>query len=221
MRSRITADKHRERKAQGLCLYCGSNAIPNQTLCTRCTVRRRSRYHDRASKGLCVTPGCGNPTLNDRLCVDHRRQVVEGRRRYKAEALAAYGGPSCVGCGETDDCVLSLDHVDQQGGVHRKTVSAAKNLYSHLRRLKYPVGYRVLCLNCQRRAYVGAPFPKQLVPRISGQAIERAACDSSYLARAPFDSGQNAVQSPLYVPSDSKRTSSLQAGRRLADYWSA
>ncbi len=75
------------------------------------------------------------------------------RQRNKIEAFEAYGGCKCIGCGETELVVLSIDHINGGGSKHRKTLTA--NFYNWLKTNKFPPGYRVLCMNCQWRARFG------------------------------------------------------------------
>ena len=57
-------------------------------------------------------------------------------------------GNVCVNCGITDVRVLTIDHVNNNGNVHRKKVSAVK-LYRQLRDREVDMSdYQVLCWNC-------------------------------------------------------------------------
>jgi hypothetical protein len=68
----------------------------------------------------------------------------------KLEVMKAYGA-SCVCCGETDICFLSIDHRNGNGAEHRKTRSdgSGSMLYRSLKRQGFPQGeYQILCYNC-------------------------------------------------------------------------
>jgi hypothetical protein len=67
--------------------------------------------------------------------------------RIRNDCFAAYGGRVCACCGETEPRFLTMDHVNNDGHIHRKT-SGATNLYSYLRARKFPEGFQVLCMNC-------------------------------------------------------------------------
>lgn len=77
---------------------------------------------------------------------------VAAKARYRALKLAAYnayGGPVCACCSEARLEFLSIDHIGGRGDVasnapHRK----GDGLYRWLRQNGYPVGFRVLCMNC-------------------------------------------------------------------------
>lgn len=78
-------------------------------------------------------------------------QLERFRERDQAsrlEALAAYGG-QCRCCGERGWRFLALDHVDDDGHVHR--AAGKKSGYTFHRKLKlegYPNYIQILCHNC-------------------------------------------------------------------------
>jgi hypothetical protein len=72
-------------------------------------------------------------------------------RNIKIECLNNYGGIRC-NCGESDIEVLTLDHVNDDGAIHRKTTGKRGfNFYMMLRKNKFPNNppLQVMCLNCQ------------------------------------------------------------------------
>jgi hypothetical protein len=83
----------------------------------------------------------------------HRERRTQGLRarwaKLRGEILRRYGGdpPCCACCGESAPGFLALDHPDNDGAVHRKTVGYGR-VYWELRKLGFPDGYRVLCHNC-------------------------------------------------------------------------
>jgi hypothetical protein len=72
------------------------------------------------------------------------------RRKDKERAFDAYGGRFCSCCGETEMLFLTIDHVNGDGGKHRKELNG-KKIYAWLRQNNYPEGYQVLCFNCKHR----------------------------------------------------------------------
>lgn len=72
------------------------------------------------------------------------------RKKYTADALAAYGGnpPRCACCGETNPLFLTLDHIDGCTQSERKVERSGWMLCMRLEKLGYPSGYQVLCFNC-------------------------------------------------------------------------
>ena len=86
----------------------------------------------------------------------HRRIYV---KKLKEAALHAYGGPKCACCGEAEFAFLVLDHEQGNGNKERRDLGRRKDwggrdLYIHLKKNKYPSGYRVLCMNCNFGRYI-------------------------------------------------------------------
>jgi hypothetical protein len=72
--------------------------------------------------------------------------------RRKNEVFTAYGGYRCACCGETERLFLSIDHINNDGNVERKSGayrSSGTAFYLWLCKQKFPLGYQVLCMNCQ------------------------------------------------------------------------
>jgi hypothetical protein len=96
----------------------------------------------------------------------HREYNREYRLRYKGRILAylkEYGAktkqialehysggvPRCDCCGEKNIKFLTIDHVNNDGKVHRQTnKEAGWHIYRWLRKNNFPGGFRVLCYNC-------------------------------------------------------------------------
>ena len=67
------------------------------------------------------------------------------------QVFAAYGGYKCACCGETEPMFLSIDHIDNNGAIERKSgayCGSGTGFYQWLRKNKFPLGYQVLCMNC-------------------------------------------------------------------------
>lgn len=79
--------------------------------------------------------------------------AVEAKRlqELKDETFKTYGGYKCVCCGENNQKFLTIDHIDNNGGFHRKQMrlsGGVSHFYKWLKRNDYPNGYQVLCMNC-------------------------------------------------------------------------
>jgi len=76
-------------------------------------------------------------------------------KRLKNLVFEAYGGYECTCCGETEETMLTIDHIDENGAAHRREVSnnTAKyritaDIYRWLKKNGFPEGFQVLCYNC-------------------------------------------------------------------------
>lgn len=80
-----------------------------------------------------------------------RERRRERNQQLRAVAFAAYGGFRCVCCGETKHSMLTLDHVENNGKEHRKSIKGlrwAGTMYLWLIKNGFPPGFQVLCYNC-------------------------------------------------------------------------
>lgn len=77
----------------------------------------------------------------------HLKAQRDSGKKLKDAAYAAYGGYVCACCGETEEAFLSIDHVNNDGAAHRKTMDRRK-IYKWLARNGFPDGFQVLCMNC-------------------------------------------------------------------------
>jgi hypothetical protein len=74
----------------------------------------------------------------------------------RAETFAVYGG-SCYCCGEDHPTLLTIDHVDDNGAEHRRSLpssSTGHRFYRWLRRQGWPEGYQVACFNCNTGRHI-------------------------------------------------------------------
>jgi hypothetical protein len=84
-----------------------------------------------------------------------RTQSRELRQGIKQEVIAHYGG-RCSCCGQDDLDTLCIDHINDNGAEHRKTVTG-DNMYRWIKDNNYPADLQVLCANCN--------YAKELVRR--------------------------------------------------------
>jgi len=103
-----------------------------QVLCSNCNMMKEIRMHTNHSK---------NPT------------AIKSRyykKRSKKQVMEYYsnGELKCACCGFAEIDGLSIDHIEgRKKWDHDKTMGS-DNLYSWLKRNKFPKGFQVLCLNC-------------------------------------------------------------------------
>lgn len=107
-----------------------------------------------------------------------RAYVKVKLREQRLMALEHYGGspPSCRCCGETIIEFLSFDHINGGGSKHRK--SGIGNMSYWLVKNNFPIGFQILCHNCnQAKAYYGQ-CPHKLAKEIVWKQSQKTATKS-------------------------------------------
>lgn len=77
------------------------------------------------------------------------------RAKLRADVLGAYGG-ICSCCKESNEKFLTIDHINNDGAEHRRSLhprASAQTLYTWLRRNEYPDRFQVMCYNCNCGRY--------------------------------------------------------------------
>lgn len=128
-------NKHKK-EVRSLYSWIKRNNYPDgfQILCWSCQLRKKTEE---------IKPK--NPTE-----VQLRQSAYV--KNIKHLVLEQYG--SVCPCGETDEIVLTLDHVNDDGAEHRRTLNARGfNFYMWLKKNNYPkdVPLQTICANCQYR----------------------------------------------------------------------
>lgn len=93
-------------------------------------------------------------------------EAKEYRRLIKRMVFDHYGNV-CVCCGEDNLAFLSVDHIDGQGGKHRKEIGKSSGIgfYTWLKKNNFPKGFQTLCFNCNiARHHNGGVCPHQQEP---------------------------------------------------------
>ena len=83
--------------------------------------------------------------------------------KARTAALMYYGNGklACVCCGESRLKFLTIDHINNDGNIHRKKNGTSLIAY-WLKIHKYPEGFQTLCFNCNSgRALNGGICPHQ------------------------------------------------------------
>ncbi len=82
----------------------------------------------------------------------YQRNVANRKWRsdLKNEIISEYGG-KCVCCEEAEPTFLSIDHINNDGGQHRKELGASSGntMYTWLKKNRFPKdNFQLLCFNC-------------------------------------------------------------------------
>ena len=115
-----------------------------------------------AELGLCK---CSRPRLEGHRCclacvIHHRRTQKITWARLKAQAFAAYGDV-CRCCKEHRRQFLTVDHVNNDGASHRRSIGA-RTVYAWLARHNYPGGFQILCWNCNAARHIHRRCPHEV-----------------------------------------------------------
>lgn len=147
-----TRRKRKELIEQGLCIRCQKPNLTNKYVhCEQCLEELRQKDRQKrktwAEQGLCSC--CGKEKENEgkvcESCLESGRQT---NKRLRLVVFEHYGGAYCSCCGEKHIEFLCLDHINGDGGEHRKRDPSATKLYRWVKKNNFPEGFRVLCQNC-------------------------------------------------------------------------
>jgi hypothetical protein len=148
--------KHKDIKLSGLCPGCKS-VTNNDIYCDNCKDKQRKRYAKLKFEGICTK--CGKvPAVKVGMCDHCYLKSLKGNTdkyaRLRKAMLAAYGG-KCKHCGESNEAVLEVDHVGNDGNVHRKELVklwkywSSTRFFYWLKKNNYPQDrFQLLCANC-------------------------------------------------------------------------
>lgn len=173
----------REQKlSQGLCGTCGRlPCLEGKTDCQCCRDRRAARQRERyaaakksgvelrAAKrekfkelGLCSRCGNREPVAGRLTCKECLDKIHAYHQSLLTEIYQHYGN-RCVCCGECNRLFLTIDHVDNDGSVHREKYGSGTPFYKWIKSNGYPDSLQILCYNCNcGRARNGGVCPHKL-----------------------------------------------------------
>lgn len=113
----------------------------------------RARAAKVRAMGLCC--GCRKiPVEPHKVCEACAKKMRDRRALRKREIIDHYGG-ACTCCGETEPQFLSLDHVNNDGADHRRSLRKGKPrgyegaaFYWWVVKAGFPTDLQLLCFNC-------------------------------------------------------------------------
>lgn len=132
------------------------------TPCHRCSFEvysliafRGSEQRQRLYPGKFGVPfrlpdGRPNPEYRKAYYEANKDKIKEALKRYylatRREAFVHYGR-NCSECKESNEGFLTLDHINDDGAKHRRTIGS--NLYLWAKRNHYPPVLQTMCYSCQ------------------------------------------------------------------------
>lgn len=144
----VCGTKHSRKRPTGLEAWY-KHPTTGKVICDSC-------YGKIPRKRLCVI--CGNTSStrwhsNEKGAVCHK--CAEGKRRIKVKLKVfthySKGKPICCvrGCNINDIDMLALDHTNNDGAAHRKSIGNVSGfgLYDWAQRNNYPKMFQVMCWN--------------------------------------------------------------------------
>lgn len=78
---------------------------------------------------------------------------MRAKRQKNRDLVFAHYGESCACCGEAERMFLSIDHIANDGAVHRRSLKGqigkgGSSFFDWLVRTSFPDGFQTLCRNC-------------------------------------------------------------------------
>ena len=97
----------------------------------------------------------------ERMRAYNKKGRTKFRMALKYNAIYNYSNGTmkcaCRGCGETNPGFLTIDHINNDGALHRRQINLGRgsgiHFYHWLKKNSYPSGYQVLCYNCNCGRY--------------------------------------------------------------------
>lgn len=108
-----------------------------------------------------IQKNAGFKSAYSRIGERRRSQSVDCRRKLRSKFLEMYGG-KCICCHIDEEAFLALDHIQDDGGVHRKQ-RTSYGIYVDATAKHDPERFQILCHNCNFAKYRNGVCPHQLV----------------------------------------------------------
>lgn len=116
-------------------------------------IAAREKYHKDKAKGQRLSR-----EFYHRHRARIRPKVKLKLQEQRMEIYNAYGGPICKCCGKDDLRFLTVDHINNDGGKHRREIGRGHyKFYIWLRDRGFPPGFQILCMECNwAKARIGS-----------------------------------------------------------------
>ena len=149
-RRQIVSEDH------SICCCCASHKVkPGYRVCERCftnSVEYKKQMLEQ-NPNLCHVCYAQDAVKGVKCGRCHSLEVA--RRSKDREQVFAVYGDKCVHCGETNIAFLTVDHVNNDGAEHRRSIKNG-NLRIWLRKNNFPDGFQILCNNCNWLKFISS-----------------------------------------------------------------
>ena len=183
-----------KRKVAGLC-YCGQLAVDGMASCEKHRAAAVSWHETKTAVSILtgVCKKCGEPSdeIHCPGCKVIKSAWSKKHRQKLWKQVFGHYGEKCACCGEAEPLFLTIDHVNNDGAAHRRSMpdgrySTGERMYRWLRDNGFPYGFQTLCMNCNLgKQRNGGVCPHQRIDR---------------LPAVPAPPGQPAVEANLADP---------------------
>ncbi len=139
---------------------CGNTLDKHGSWCKKCDNERRAKRRAVFADSERVVAHARYLRNKWHINADNRRRHFE--RKQAVVAYYSQGANKCACCGEGNIKFLTIDHIEGGGNEHRRSIGFWGNkFYCWLIKEKFPLGYQVLCFNCNMGRSMWGTCPHQ------------------------------------------------------------
>lgn len=138
-------------KGNGICTGCANVAVVGKVLCQTCLdkdkLRTKIRLQNKKDNGICVR--CPNNAIPGFIHCQKCREKARSLAAKRKQIILDHYGQKCnckCGCNVTKRNHLTVDHVNNDGHIHRKEVGFS--IYRWIIKNNFPKDLQILCWNC-------------------------------------------------------------------------
>lgn len=146
------------------CKKCHDYRIAHSLFCQKHDDENANFISSLAANGqICTQCKKRNSLLGKRLCDNCEKPRRVYKHKLKLTAFDKYGGRFCKCCKIDNVEFLSIDHINSDGSKHRKEMKKEQyhSIYRWLNKHNYPIGFQVLCFNCNMSKGIFGYCPHQ------------------------------------------------------------
>jgi len=139
-------DRMLKKKALGLCVDCRAPRLPNNC---RCQAHKDRQKENRILNGA-----------------SWKKQTKEDKKNFwskvRKDVLDKYGR-TCACCGESQEELLTIDHVFEDGKKHRAEIGGSHSMYLWLRKNEKSDRFQTMCFSCNIAKFRYGVCPHQKI----------------------------------------------------------